>query len=65
MANRLAADQGAILCDDPGLGKTIQTLIALVLSRSLPAVIVCPTSVKHGWIDEARHLMPMLKVITY
>jgi SWI/SNF-related matrix-associated actin-dependent regulator 1 of chromatin subfamily A len=63
LISRLVANQGAILCDDPGLGKTIQALIALVVSRSLPAIVVCPTSVKHSWLEEVKHLTMRLRIV--
>lgn len=45
--------------DDMGLGKTWQTLAWIQLRRSdaLPALIVCPNSVKYMWAIEAEKLM--------
>ena len=57
-----------ILADEMGLGKTIQTLAWLSLSRllpearSLPALIVCPTSLVDNWAEEAERFTPGLKV---
>jgi SWI/SNF-related matrix-associated actin-dependent regulator 1 of chromatin subfamily A len=43
-----------LLGDEPGLGKSIQTLTWLAENRSaLPAVVVCPASVKYHWQREA------------
>jgi superfamily II DNA or RNA helicase len=62
---------GAILADDMGLGKTLQVLTALSARRSLdrefgetlrPSLVVCPTSVTHGWVREAAQFTPWLKV---
>lgn len=64
MASRLSRGIGAILADEPGLGKTIQTLSALVAARKVPFVVVCPSSVKGNWIREARYLAPKLKIVS-
>jgi SNF2 family DNA or RNA helicase len=40
----------ALLADEMGTGKTIQTIAALELkSNSLPALVICPNSVKTPW----------------
>jgi superfamily II DNA or RNA helicase len=52
---------GALLADDMGLGKTLQALCA-VRGRSL---VVAPTSVLHGWAQEARRFRPALSCNTY
>lgn len=45
----------ALLADEMGTGKTIQTLAALekLPSGGLPALVVCPNSVKPNWAKEA------------
>ena len=43
----------ALLADDMGLGKTLQVLYYLIRSRSFPAVVVTPASLKLTWEDEA------------
>ncbi len=48
---------GALLADDMGLGKTLQALCA-VRGRTL---IVCPTSVLYGWIDQLKLFRPDLR----
>lgn len=40
----------ALLGDDPGIGKTIQALIALPEKQSV--LIVCPSSLKYNWKNE-------------
>ena len=46
-------------CDDMGLGKTRQALGWLHLRPdALPAVIVCPASVKGHWAREAKLILP-------
>ena len=48
------ADARAILSDEQGLGKTVQALALLKLHKEklLPAIIVCPTTVKLQWHHE-------------
>jgi hypothetical protein len=59
-----------ILADDMGLGKTIQALAWIRLarlhpaSRSLPALVVCPTSLIENWAIEASRFTPDLKVLS-
>lgn len=48
--------QGALLGDDMGLGKTLQALWLLKRSKAgpmLPALVVCPASVKYSWEHSA------------
>lgn len=58
----LAGD--ALLADEMGTGKTVQALHALVnLPTGLPALVVCPNSVKTHWASEAtqwlgQHITP-------
>ncbi|MEM7679007.1 MAG: DEAD/DEAH box helicase, partial [Myxococcota bacterium] len=53
---------GACLADDMGLGKTVQTL-ALLLKRAEdgPALVVAPTSVCGGWLEQAQRFAPTLQ----
>ncbi|MBO4491669.1 MAG: DEAD/DEAH box helicase [Lentisphaeria bacterium] len=53
-----------ILADEMGLGKTIQTLAALVLypKLTLPAIVICPTSLAANWRREAGRFTPSLRV---
>jgi SNF2 family DNA or RNA helicase len=64
MAERLGRSVGAILADEPGLGKTIQTLAAVVAARRTPFVVVCPSSVKGNWQREVRYLAPELRIVS-
>ena len=61
LAWRLATGRGSILGDDPGLGKTAQVLSAIASVGATPAIVVCPTSVKHNWVREGAYLKPRFK----
>ena len=52
LAAELANGRGAILADDPGLGKTTQTIAAILAAEALPAIVVCPKSTKLHWARE-------------
>jgi len=60
LASRIAGRKGAILADDPGLGKTFQVLSSIAATRATPTIIVCPTSLKDNWARELNHLKPKL-----
>ena len=54
-----------ILADEMGLGKTVQT-IALLASdpgKTMPALVVCPTSLLENWVREMEKFAPSLKVL--
>lgn len=55
---------GACLADDMGLGKTLQ-LIALVLRRAGPTLVVAPTSVCVNWVKEIQRFAPDLRAMEY
>lgn len=54
----LIRSEGALLSDDMGLGKTaqllatLQRLIDIDPGVALPALVICPNSVKRGWADQ-------------
>lgn len=52
----LGAAGGAILADQPGLGKTLTSIGAL----EAPAVVVCPAVMKAEWADEVAKWRPEL-----
>lgn len=60
----LAIAGDALLGDEMGTGKTIQTLAALrrvterTGQRALPALVVCPNSVKDQWAERAEEWLP-------
>jgi len=58
---------GAVLADDMGLGKTVQTLawlerLRLAGNTGGPALVVCPVSVVHNWLNEAARFAPKMRV---
>ena len=68
------AGLSGLLADEMGLGKTLQTLTWLTLPRSdprahdaqgqtLPAIIVCPTSLVRNWEAEAKKFTPNLRTL--
>lgn len=61
-AERLAMRRGVGLLDEQGLGKTLQVGCALLVSRALPAIVVCPSSLKQTWKRELSHLRVALDV---
>lgn len=56
--------EGALLGDEMGTGKTIQALAALKYldEDALPAVVVCPNTVKPTWRIEAAKWLPEANV---
>ncbi|MEL4504632.1 DEAD/DEAH box helicase [Luteococcus sp. H138] len=59
---------GGILADDMGLGKTVQTLALLALLRERdeltgPALVVAPSSVVGGWVEQAERFVPGLRTV--
>jgi len=54
----LASRKAAILADDPGLGKTPQSLRACSLINATRVVIVCPASLRYQWQYEIYKWYP-------
>jgi SNF2 family DNA or RNA helicase len=54
----LACAPEALLGDDMGTGKTATLLSALERMAGLPALVVCPTSVRENWTVEAATWLP-------
>ena len=53
----------AVLADDMGTGKTVQSVMTLERANAYPALIVCPNSVKRTWADEFAKWAPHRKVV--
>ena len=47
-----------LLADEPGLGKTIQSLAAVIADDAFPVVVVCPASLRTNWKKEAQRMCP-------
>lgn len=54
----LARSGGALLLDEMGAGKTLQTISTLEEIDAYPALIVCPKVVKQVWADEFKKWAP-------
>lgn len=39
-------------CDEPGLGKTLQSIATINLANAFPCLIICPSSLKINWQRE-------------
>lgn len=55
-------ERRTILGDEVGLGKTVQALIALEATRSYPALVVCPASLRANWAKEVERWLPKRSV---
>jgi SWI/SNF-related matrix-associated actin-dependent regulator 1 of chromatin subfamily A len=54
---------GSYVGDDMGLGKTFEALAAIALRpNAYPALVICPPSVTLNWRNEARRLIPGVRV---
>jgi SNF2 family DNA or RNA helicase len=57
---------GGLLCDDPGLGKTLQTLALIAANtKSFTAertLIICPVSLLEQWSTAAKKMFPSAKI---
>ena len=62
------AGLGGVLADDMGLGKTLQVLATVVRVEDRgdladgPVLVVAPTSVVSGWVEQAQRFAPHLRV---
>ncbi|WP_308745175.1 DEAD/DEAH box helicase [uncultured Bacteroides sp.] len=39
-------------CDEPGLGKTLQSIATINLANAFPCLVICPSSLKINWMRE-------------
>ena len=68
MKKMIGNNFNVILADEMGLGKTLQALSFIVyykqkLSKNLPCMVVCPTSLVENWKAECEKFTPGLKVL--
>lgn len=57
-AGFLCATKSALLGDEPGLGKSIQTLATTSIKKAKKVLIFCPSSLKLSWSEEIEKWMP-------
>lgn len=58
MESKVSSVNGGLLCDDPGLGKTIQTCGVLLGNKLKRTLIVLPISVMGQWKDTIEKILP-------
>jgi SNF2 family DNA or RNA helicase len=57
----LALSRGALLGDEPGLGKTLQALAAILESDSKTILVTCPrTATRTVWMEETHRWAPSI-----
>jgi hypothetical protein len=47
--------------DEMGTGKTLSALAAMIVLGSFPVVVVCPASVKMGWVRQIKKFFPNME----
>ncbi len=60
----LTKNKSAILADDVGLGKTVQTIKAIEKLNLNKILIICPKSIKKQWREEIKKWSPSLSSST-
>jgi len=58
----LCATGSSLLGDEPGLGKSIQSIATMMINRSRKNLIVCPSTLKLNWQDEIFKWVPTAKI---
>ena len=58
--NWLSSRRGGLLCDDPGLGKTLQVICAIPDATGV--IIVCPATLREYWKQEINIWRPELQI---
>lgn len=53
---------GGLLCDDPGLGKTLQTVALMMANPVSKTLIVCPISLIEQWRLQIKKAWPEAKI---
>jgi SNF2 family DNA or RNA helicase len=62
-ASFLSSIPNVLLADAPGLGKTLQTIVATTTSAYTSKLVLCPSSLKYNWEEEIKKWRPHDKVI--
>ena len=62
-AGFLTITESALLGDEPGLGKSIQSLATTLIRNSKRTLIICPSSLKLNWKDEIQKWLKDKKVL--
>ncbi len=59
----LCATSSSLLGDEPGLGKTIQSLATVIINDAKKTLIFCPSTLKLNWADEITKWLPDKKTV--
>lgn len=54
----LCTTKSGLLGDEPGLGKTIQSLGVSIINSSKKILVICPSTLKQQWYEEIEKWMP-------
>lgn len=54
--------RGGLLCDEPGLGKTVQTCATMYGNPKRKTLIIVPGAVIHQWVNTIKAILPDLKI---
>ena len=54
--------KGGLLCDEPGLGKTIQTCATMYGNRVPHTLLIVPGAVIHQWVNAIKQILPDFKI---
>lgn len=57
--------RGGFMCDDPGLGKTFQTIATIVGNKVEHTLVIVPKSVIGQWKDAFEKLVPEMEVYVH
>lgn len=58
VAFAVANGNRALIADDMGLGKTLTAIAIIAHSKCMPALVICPSSVKFNWRAEVLSWLP-------
>lgn len=65
LQREMSGKKGGLLCDEPGLGKTIETIATMIGNPVAHTLIVVPISVIGQWKDAINLLKPDWKVLVH